>query len=41
MASQIVVHSVPPSKPVTKEPKPKIKVMDWIRNGCRFPGVRP
>ncbi len=20
------------------EPKPKTTVMDWIRNGCRFPG---
>jgi hypothetical protein len=25
----------PPAKPV--ETEPKITVMDWMRNGCRFP----
>ena len=37
MAEKIVVPSVPPSKPVTKE-VPKTTGMDWIRNGFRLPG---
>ena len=43
MASQTVIHSVPQSKsPAPKEPpKPKTTVMDWMRNGYQFPGVRP
>jgi hypothetical protein len=40
-ASKTVIHSVPLSKPVRKE-IPKTTVMQWIRNGCRFPEkVRP
>ena len=27
----------PPAKPSETEPKPKTTVMDWIRNGYRFP----
>jgi hypothetical protein len=44
MAEKIVVHPVCPSKvvPASKEPKPKLTVLAWIRAGFQFPGkVRP